>query len=145
MAQPEKPLDLLIAVWPLMVGKRLASHTRPVAWHKGRVEVAVDEPEWHSQLSSMAKDVRKQVNGWWGAELVREVRFVAEPSRHAAARSKRPSAAAEKETAKGAAAENKVSAVLKDLGPSLERIADTDLRDLIGRVAGQYLKRQGKK
>jgi hypothetical protein len=37
--------------------------------------------------------------------------------------------------------ENKLGAVLKELEPALKGIADTDLRDLIARVAGQYLAR----
>lgn len=138
VARPEKPLDLLVAVWPLMVGRRLADHTRPVAWSKGRVDVAVDQPEWQSQLESMGKDVRTQVNKWWGSELVREVRFVPEKAR-------RPRPAEEKKASSRAPVENKLSAALKELEPALNRIADTDLRELVARVAGQYLARQAKK
>jgi hypothetical protein len=146
VARPDKPLDLLVAVWPLMVGRRLASHTRPVAWSKGRVDVAVDEPEWKSQLESMGKDVRAQVNRWWGSELVREVRFVPErTSRPAAARGKRPQLVTETQASKRTPMENKLGAVLKELEPALKGIADTDLRELIARVAGQYLDKQAKK
>ena len=149
VARPEKPLDLLVAVWPLMVGCRLSDHTRPIAWSKGRVDVAVDQPEWQSQLESMGKDVRKQVNKWWGSELVREVRFVPEKAkRHASARAGQRSAAgpgkrsrslAEPEASSRTPAETKLGAALKELEPALRGIADADLRDLIARVAGQYL------
>ncbi|MCL5288639.1 MAG: DUF721 domain-containing protein [Acidobacteria bacterium] len=152
VARPEKPLDLLAAVWPLMVGRRLALHTRPVAWSKGRMDVAVDQPEWHSQLESMSKDVRAQVNRWWGSELVREVRFVAERSKRQA-----PSVAG-KSNAGGLktrpygrsdaggtpSEESALRAAVKELEPTLKGIADSDLRELIARVAGQYLGRQGK-
>jgi hypothetical protein len=121
-----------------MVGRRLAAHTRPVAWVKGRVDVAVDEPGWHSQLESMAKDVRKQVNSWWGSELLREVRFVPEKAR-------RPRPAAEPEKNARTPAEHKLSAALEELAPALKGIADADLRELVARVAGQYLARQAKK
>ena len=148
VARPEKPLDLLVAVWPLMVGRRLASHTRPVAWSKGRVDVAVDQPEWHSQLESMGKDVREQVNKWWGSELVREVRFVSEKTKR-----QRPAAAqgdgARPAEAAGASNRNasasKLSAVMKELAPALNGIADAELRELISRVAGQYLDKQARK
>jgi len=138
VAKPEKHLDLLTAVWPLMVGRRLADHTRPVAWSKGRVDVAVDQPEWQSQLESMARDVRKQVNSWWGSELVREVRFVPE-------KAKRPRPAAEPVKNARTPAEHKLGAALRELEPALNKIADTDLRELVARVAGQYLARQAKK
>jgi hypothetical protein len=146
VARPEKPLDILVAVWPLMVGRRLADHTRPIAWSKGRVDVAVDQPEWQSQLESMGKDVRKQVNQWWGSELVREVRFVPEKmKRPASDRVKRPRVAAEQEAPARAPEANKLSAALKELEPALNKIADTDLRELVARVAGQYLAKQAKK
>ncbi|MBI3483661.1 MAG: DUF721 domain-containing protein [Acidobacteria bacterium] len=150
VARPDKPLDLLVAVWPLMVGRRLAAHTRPVAWVKGRVDVAVDEPEWKSQLESMGKDVRAQVNRWWGSELVREVRFVPEKAKgienrnsKLETRDSRPSAGGQRRSRPDATLpttpENKLGAVLKELEPALKGIADADLRDLIARVAGQYL------
>jgi hypothetical protein len=146
VARPEKPLDLLIAVWPLMVGRRLADHTRPVAWSKGRVDVAVDQPEWQSQLESMGKDVRTQVNKWWGSELVREVRFFPEKmKRPASDRGKRPRLTSEQEASAHTPVASKLSAALKELEPALNRIADTDLRDLVARVAGQYLVKQAKK
>ncbi|MBI1750744.1 MAG: DUF721 domain-containing protein [Acidobacteria bacterium] len=154
VARPEKPLDLLVAVWPLMLGRRLASHTRPVAWVKGRVDVAVDEPEWQDQLESMGKDVRAQVNRWWGSELVREVRFVPEKAKRtasgragqgsAAARGKRLRLAAEPDASTRTPAENKLGAVLRELEPALKGIADAELRDLIARVAAQYLGKQEK-
>jgi hypothetical protein len=142
VARPEKPLDLLVAVWPLMLGRRLADHTRPVAWSKGRVDVAVDQPEWQSQLENMAKDVRKQVNKWWGSELLREVRFVPERGKRTEIRKSKLEIRSSKV---GAPAENKLGAALKELEPALNRIADTDLRELVARVAGQYLARQAKK
>ena len=151
VAKPEKPLDLLTAVWPLMVGRRLADHTRPVAWNKGRVDVAVDQPEWQSQLESMARDVRKQVNKWWGSELVREVRFVPEKARRREIRKSIPKDRDEIRNAKlppragGTPSENALRAALKKLEPALKGIADADLRELVARVAGQYLAKQGKK
>jgi hypothetical protein len=121
-----------------MVGRRLADHTRPVAWSKGCVDVAVDQPEWQSQLENMAKDVRKQVNKWWGSELVREVRFVPE-------KANRPRPVAEPEKNVRTPAEHKLSAALEELAPALKGIADADLRELVARVAGQYLAKQAKK
>jgi hypothetical protein len=155
VARPEKPLDLLAAVWPLMVGRRLADHTRPCAWHKGCVDVAVDQPEWQSQLESMCKDVRVQINHWWGSELVREVRFVPEKAKRQSSRragyvpvsdtGKDPRTVEGQQARLGALAEHKLRSALKELEPALRGIADADLRDLIARVAGQYLGRQGKK
>ncbi len=145
VARPDKPLDLLTAVWPLMVGSRLALHTRPVAWSKGRVDV--DQPEWQGQLESMGKDVRKQVNKWWGSELVREVRFVTDKKNPQITQIPQMRGKSKLGAARAAnvPAESKLSAVLKELEPALNRIADADLRELISRVAGQYLDKQARK
>ena len=147
VAKPERPLDLLTVVWPLMVGRRLATHTRPVAWHKGRVDVAVDDPGWQSQLESMSKHVREQVNKWWGAELVREVRFVKERERPSGGRDSISRLRDETQPVKAYGREpgSKVSDLLRELQPALDKVKDTDLRELLERVAGIYLGKQGKK
>ncbi len=141
VARPEKPLDLLTAVWPLMVGRRLADHTRPVAWSKGRVDVAVDQPEWQNQLESMGKDVRQQVNSWWGSQLVREVRFVPEKAKKPEIRKSKLEIRNSKFTlpAGRTPVESKLGAAMKELEPALQGIADEELRDLISRVASKYL------
>jgi hypothetical protein len=135
IARPEKPLDLLVAVWPLMVGARLAGHTRPVGWNGARLDVGVDEGPWQAQLERLARPLRTKVNAWWGGNLVREVRFVA-------AKKKRTRAAAQPETPAAspavAGAEEKLRHALKELEGPLAGISDTELRDLIARVAASY-------
>ena len=60
------PIDMLAAVWPLIVGPRLAEHTRPLAWTAQRLRVGVDPGPWKSQVERMGKPVRAKVNAWWG-------------------------------------------------------------------------------
>ena len=145
VARPERPLDLLAAVWPLMVGQRLAAHTQPVAWEKGSVVVAVGDREWQKQLEGMADEVRKQINRWWGSELVREVKFsrgkVPGASAPPTAQAPRHPAQLQGKTE----AEEKLKAALKELEGPLARISDVELRDLIARVAAKYLAKQEKK
>ena len=134
VARPERPLDLLIAVWPLMVGQRMASHTRPRSWRAGRVTVEVTDPEWQRQLEEMPEVLRKQINRWWGSNFVREVKFVrgkaeSPPVPPAPARTQ---AASEK-------AEGKLGAALAEFEGQLSGVADEELRNLIGRVAARYL------
>jgi hypothetical protein len=139
-----------------MVGRRLAAHTRPVSWGKGRVDVAVENPEWQRQLEGLSQDVQKQVNRWWGIDLVHEVRFVVDRvksrSAHGTARvTPEDSQAVSREadsqpsSAAGRGAVHKLSAALEELEPTLRGIADEDLRDLIARVASQYLDKKPKK
>jgi hypothetical protein len=127
-----------------MVGQRLAAHTQPVAWERGSVVVAVSDGEWQKQLEEMSDELRKQINRWWGSELVREVKFrrgkvsraaaspTAQPARH-------PAASPVK-----AELEEKVKAALKELEGPLAGISDRELRDLIAGVAAKYLAKQQK-
>jgi len=145
VARPEQPLDLLAAVWPVMIGERMAAHTRPSAWHRGRVDIAVNDTHWLQQLEGLRDKVRKQINRWWGTELVREVRFVrerrarmAQPEKPAGSRGGTDAAVKEK-PASDAAAESRLRAALKELEPALAGIRDEELRDLIARVASRYL------
>jgi hypothetical protein len=136
IARPEKPLDLLVAVWPLMVGVRLAGHTRPVGWNGARLDVGVDEGPWQAQLERLARPLRARVNAWWGGNLVREVRFVAAKKKRS--RAAPPPSASVPSAAPVAAAEEKLRTTLKELEGPLAGISDAELRDLIARVAASY-------
>jgi hypothetical protein len=141
VARPERPLDLLAAVWPVILGPRLAAHTQPVAWHKGVVTVDSPDAEWHAQLAGLAAEIRKQINRWWGTDVVTEVRvaparrggFSGTASRRASKQAPRPA------SGKPESAESKLDAALQDLEPALRGIKDDELRDLITRVACKYL------
>jgi hypothetical protein len=155
VARPERPLDLLRAIWSVVLGPRMAAHTRPVAWNKGTITIEAFEPEWRTQLEQMTGEIRKQINRWWGTELVHEVRISTGRRGAGSGATRAPGAASRGQGKSGAAApgelpaassdgdraeaESKLQAALKDLEPSLRGIADEDLRDLIARVASKYL------
>ncbi len=79
LARREQPMEWLAAVWPLLTGRRLAAHTRPLACAEGVLEVGVSGAGWLEQLESMSGMLRREINRWWGGELVREVRFTRDP------------------------------------------------------------------
>lgn len=143
LADPEKPLDLLVAVWPLIVGARLATHTEPIAWEEGRLKIAVSEPEWRQQLEPMTEELRRQVNRWWGRQVVQEVSWVrghvSPPPEWEPAKPSATPAPALSENRKPALAR-----ILKDLEGPLAEISDTELRQLVARFIERYLESQGK-
>jgi hypothetical protein len=154
VARPERPLDLLVAMWPVLVGQRLAAHTQPVNWHKGRVDIEVTDPDWHRQIAGLGDEIRKQINRWWGTELVREVRLIQPKSQKSARRAlektapKKPvmsSETAEKHPLTQSHAERKLQDAIRDLDTVLVGISDEELRNLIAQVADKYLSGQGKK
>jgi len=139
LAKPDRPLDMLGAVWPLIVGPRLAGHTRPLYWTENRLRVGVDEGPWKSQVERLEKPIRAKINNWWGHGLVREIQFVAQRSRPGPAgkvRTPRSRAKAVKLT--GQEVERRFRERLKEL-KGLEGIRDDELRELIARVATRYL------
>ena len=77
MERPEAALAWLSGVWPSVVGKALAAHTKPVRCERGCLEIAADGKPWRNQLESMKVDFCTRVNQAWGGNLIREVKFVA--------------------------------------------------------------------
>lgn len=141
VAESERPVDFLAAVWPLVVGNRLANHTRPVAWEKTRLVIAVGDLEWQKQLERMTGELCEQINVWWGAAVVREVTFVRARGTHSREREPHGKAPAPDAEKWGPAEEVDSTAVLKELKEPLSRIKDVELRELVSRVARKYVTR----
>jgi predicted nucleic acid-binding Zn ribbon protein len=76
--RPEATLAWLAAAWPAIAGETLAAHTRPVRCDNTFLEVAADAHAWQRQIEGMKRELRDRINRAWGANLVREVAFVAE-------------------------------------------------------------------
>ena len=77
MKRPEATIAWLNAVWPSVVGRTLAAHTRPVRCTHGRLEISADAKPWRKQIEGLSVEFSAQVNKAWGSTLVREVKFVA--------------------------------------------------------------------
>jgi predicted nucleic acid-binding Zn ribbon protein len=75
--RPEAVVAWLSSVWPRIVGKTLAAHTRPVRCQHGCLEVSADTKAWQKQLAQMKAEFCEQVNKAWGSTLIREVKFSA--------------------------------------------------------------------
>ena len=132
VAGSEQPLDFLAALWPLIVGARLAEHTRQVQWRKGTLQIAVGDSEWQQQLERMPDALRSRINNWWGAEVFQEVTFVrgktgSPPTPRNRLKAKPPKALPPK------------GARVAELKGALSRIRDPEFRDLVERVAAKYL------
>ncbi len=140
----ERPVELLEAVWPLVVGQQLAAHTRPVTWNEGRVEVAVGEKHWREQLEGMTDQLRAQINRWWGSKLVGEVRIVPGKVVRSLAPDQAQSAGRATQPRAQAGAEGNMGPALEEWQAWAATIADKELRELVARVATQYLANQEK-
>lgn len=67
--------------WPEVVGEVIAGHAELRGLRDGVLTIAVDGPEWATQLRYLGGDVRERVTDLLGADVVREVRVVVAPRR----------------------------------------------------------------
>lgn len=137
LAGSEQPIDFLTALWPLIVGARLAEHTRPNQWRKGELQVAVSDREWQEQLERMPDALRARINRWWGEDVVDELTFVrgqTSPQVAVKAKTKQSKAGAPKEPET-----HPQNGKIEELREALSRIRDPAFRDLVERMAAKYL------
>lgn len=69
------PESLARAAWPLAVGARLATHTRPVSLYGSRLVVEVEDAVWQRQLNTLRKAILEKMQAICGAEPVTEIEF----------------------------------------------------------------------
>ena len=62
--------------WPLVVGDRVARHTRAVGFREGTLRVEVEGSAWMQELGFLKRDLIRRSNQHLGSDLVRDVRFV---------------------------------------------------------------------
>jgi hypothetical protein len=127
----EKPLDFLTALWPAIVGPRLAEQTRPVSWEKGVVQIAVADREWQEQLEQMPGTLRDRINKWWGARVVERVSFL-QGKVPRSGRAPKPAEERMPPTVRDLAA-------VEDLSATLGKIRDPETRRIVGSLARTYL------
>jgi len=67
-------LEILVPLWPRVVGKGIAQHARPVAFAAGTLTLATACPTWAAQLRHMAEEIRAQINNYLGSPIVKKLR-----------------------------------------------------------------------
>jgi predicted nucleic acid-binding Zn ribbon protein len=75
LARREDALEWVEAVWPVVLGPRVAAHARPVAWQDGVLEVAVGSAAWQRELEAMAEFLCAELNRAWGGQLLRGMKL----------------------------------------------------------------------
>jgi hypothetical protein len=79
LCRKPRVLEVLGPVWPRVVGKLIAQHSRLAAFNEGTLRVAAFSPPWAAQLSQMAEQIRDEVNRFCGAPVVRKLRVCCDP------------------------------------------------------------------
>ena len=71
----------LVAVWPEIVGDRLAAATAPAALEGGVLTVSVSDSVWGAQARFLHEEIRTKANAALGSEEIARVQVVVRNSR----------------------------------------------------------------
>ena len=77
-------IEILAPLWPRVVGKGIAQHTRPVAFAAGTLTLATACRTWAAQLRQMTEEVKAQINSFLGSPVVKKLRVQHVPQMDAA-------------------------------------------------------------
>lgn len=64
---------VVASLWPEIVGKHVAGHSRPAFFHKGRLTLESDWTSWAVQLQQMSWELRAKINDFLRRDLVQEI------------------------------------------------------------------------
>lgn len=70
---------LAVALWPAVVGDRIAAATRAARIQGGTLEVETRSSAWSQELTFLKATLVKRLNAQVGAEVVRDLRFRVAP------------------------------------------------------------------
>jgi hypothetical protein len=68
-------LEILLPLWPRIVGKVLAEHSRPASFSSGVLTLATDCATWSTQLRHLAEEMRAGINSFMGQPVVKKLRI----------------------------------------------------------------------
>lgn len=67
----------VVAEWPAFAGERIAKRTRATSFRDGMLTIEVEGSAWMHELGFLKRELVRRANQQLGAEIVREMRFVA--------------------------------------------------------------------
>lgn len=65
-----------LLIWNQVVGKEIASHTRPGWINYGILWVIVDDPIWHQELEFLKYQIRERINEHLESTKLRGIKFI---------------------------------------------------------------------
>jgi hypothetical protein len=67
-------LEILLPLWPRIVGKTMAQHSQPAFFASGVLTLNADCATWGTQLRRMTEAIRIEINGFLGQSIVKKLR-----------------------------------------------------------------------
>jgi predicted nucleic acid-binding Zn ribbon protein len=72
-------VEILAPLWPLVAGKPMARHSRPVAFEDGVLTLESDCTAWSAEMRRLSDEIRAQINRYLGAPAVRKLKVCCVP------------------------------------------------------------------
>jgi predicted nucleic acid-binding Zn ribbon protein len=87
-------LEILLPLWPRIVGKAMAQHSQPTFFASSVLTLATDSTTWSTQLKHLSEEIRLEINGFLGQPIVKKLRIktVSQPGLFSPQRASRGSA-----------------------------------------------------
>jgi predicted nucleic acid-binding Zn ribbon protein len=67
-------VEILAPLWPLVAGKPMARHSRPVAFEDGLLTLESDCTAWSAEMRRMSDEILAQINRYLGVPVVRKLK-----------------------------------------------------------------------
>jgi predicted nucleic acid-binding Zn ribbon protein len=68
-------VEILVPLWPQIVGAPLAEHCRPAEFVAGTLTLIAACPSWAIELRRITEEIRARVNSYLGAPVTRRVKI----------------------------------------------------------------------
>ena len=68
-------LIFLKELWPQIVGKKMATNSRPLSLGKRKLLVAVPSEVWQNELTALEATFLSNINHYWRLSLVERIKF----------------------------------------------------------------------
>ncbi len=72
-------VGILKPLWYLVVGRAMASRSRPVAFREGTLKIEIHSASWNLELQKMIGEIRKAINQFLGSRMVHRIVFEYRP------------------------------------------------------------------
>lgn len=125
-------LEILIPLWPRIVGKIMAEHSQPAAFAFGMLTLNTDGATWAVQLRHMTEEIRGGVNNFLGRAVVKKLRIKTATGRSVFASPRPVSRAAAPERPRAERSMN------------TDSIADPEIAAALANSFAKYFNRPGK-
>ncbi len=68
-------LIFLQELWPQIVGKEMAAHSRPLSLGKKTLLISVPSEVWQNELTELTSTLLGNINNYWQLSLVERITF----------------------------------------------------------------------